>query len=338
MLAWLSERCGGPETLVLRETPRPTPESREVRIKVIAAALNYPDALLIEDRYQQRAERPFIPGSEVAGIVDAIGSDVRDFAPGDRVIGMGLGGGLAEYAVMKDHRCFALPHGVSFAAGAALMVTYGTSLHALLDHGVIGRGDRLLVLGAAGGIGLAAVQLGRHFGASVIAAVSSAEKAKIARDAGADDVVVYTDAPDTADSSRELAAAFKNAVGKNGAQLVLDPIGGAYSEPALRALAWGGRYLIVGFPAGIPRLKANLLLLKSARACGVSWGEWASRDPAAFRRQGALLLQLCGAGKIAPQIATVLPMEQAPEGFRLLAGRRAIGKILVAIARDASPL
>lgn len=330
MLAWLSERCGGPETLALRRIPVPAPAPGEVRIKVIAAALNYPDALLIEDRYQLRIRRPFVPGSEMAGIVQAVGSDVKDFAPGDRVIGMAMGGGLAGYAVIESRKCFALPPHVGFETGAALMITYGTSLHALTDHGAIARGDRLLVLGAAGGIGLAAVQLGKYFGASVVAAVSSAEKAEAARAAGADDLILYPDALDAAECLQDFTAALKDVVGGTGAQLVLDPIGGRYSEPALRTLSWGGRYLIVGFPAGIPRLQANLLLLKSARACGVSWGEWAAREPAAFRRQIEQLLELCEVGKIAPRITASLPLERAPEGFKALSNRRAIGKILIA--------
>ncbi|MDE2597966.1 MAG: NADPH:quinone oxidoreductase family protein, partial [Sphingomonadales bacterium] len=279
MRALRSHAPGGPETLTLDEVDEPVPGPGEVLIAVRAAAINFPDSLIIQDLYQFRPQRPFSPGAELAGVVEAVGPGVTAWQRGDRVFGMMLYGALAEKVVMPAARVFALPDSVTFDSGAALLMTYGTAIHALLDRGRLQPGDTLLVLGAAGGVGLAAVELGKALGARVIAAVSSEAKAQAARDAGADDAVVYPHAPFGREDSKALSEAFKAACGPDGAQVILDCVGGDYSEPALRAIALQGRFLVVGFPAGIARMPLNLTLLKACYVCGVFYGSFLEREP-----------------------------------------------------------
>jgi NADPH:quinone reductase-like Zn-dependent oxidoreductase len=329
--ALVSIAPGGPETLVVQDMPNPVAGPGELLVRVKACALNYPDVLIIEDKYQFKPSRPFSPGCEFAGVVEAVGDGVAGWRVGDRVVGTAVNGGLAERIVLPAHAAFHLPAECSFIEGAALLLTYGTAIYALVDRGHVRKGDVLLVLGAAGGVGLAAVEIGKAYGARVIGAVSSEEKAAAARAAGADAVLIYPRAPFDRDQARQLAEQFKAAVGSNGADLIYDAVGGDYSEPALRAIAWEGRYLVVGFPAGIAKLPLNLILLKSCDVCGVFWGAFVTREPDAYRRQIAELLSLWGAGKIRPRVTATYPLERAGEAIAALGARQAVGKLVVTI-------
>jgi len=302
-------------------------------IAVKACAINFPDVLIIEDKYQFKPERPFAPGGEIAGVIDAVGEGVEGWQVGDRVIAMLGHGGLCEKVIADPAKLYRLPEGRSFAEGASLILTYGTTIHALLDRGHIAAGQTLLVLGAAGGVGLAAIELGKAFGARVVAAVSSDEKAAAALDAGADETLVYARAPFDKDQSKALAEQFKAAVGKGGADVIYDPVGGDYAEPALRSIAWEGRYLVVGFPAGIPRLPLNLTLLKSCDVCGVFWGAFAARDPKANQAHIETLFALWKDGKIAPRVTEVFAFEEGGKAIAKMAARNAIGKLVVEVGR-----
>lgn len=332
MRALLSKQVGGPETLTIDQLPDPVAGPGEVVVAVKACAINYPDVIIIEDKYQFKPPRPFAPGGEIAGVVESVGEGVTDLSPGDRVIGSTGWNGLAEKALVDRRRLYPLPDGKSFEQGAALLMTYGTSIHALLDRGHLKAGDTLLVLGAAGGIGLSAVELGKAFGARVVAAVSSEEKAKAARDAGADATVVYGRGPFDKDQSKALAEQFKAAVGPDGAQVIYDPVGGDYAEPALRSIGWEGRYLVVGFPAGIPKLPLNLTLLKSCDVCGVFWGAFAARDPRANAAHVDHLFRLWEEGRINPHVSEVFAFEAGGKAIARLADRGAIGKLVVRVA------
>ena len=333
MRALLSTAPGGPETLTLSELPDPVAGRGQVVIAVKACAINFPDVLIIEDKYQFKPERPFAPGGEIAGIIDAVGEGVEGWRVGDRVIAMLGHGGLCEKVIADPAKLYRLPEGRSFAEGASLILTYGTTIHALLDRGHIAAGQTLLVLGAAGGVGLAAIELGKAFGARVVAAVSSDEKAAAARDAGADETLVYARAPFDKDQSKALAEQFKASVGKGGADIIYDPVGGDYAEPALRSIAWEGRYLVVGFPAGIPRLPLNLTLLKSCDVCGVFWGAFAARDPKANQAHIETLFALWKDGKIAPRVTEVFAFEEGGKAIAKMAARNAIGKLVVEVGR-----
>jgi NADPH:quinone reductase-like Zn-dependent oxidoreductase len=327
--ALLSVAPGGPETLQLTEVPDPVAGAGQLLVRVRACAINYPDVLIIEDKYQFKPPRPFAPGGEIAGVVEAVGEGVEGWAPGDRLISMLGHGGLAEKVVVDAAMALPLAAERSFEEGAALILTYATSIHALLDRGRLKEGQTLLVLGAAGGVGVAAVELGKAFGARVVAAVSSEEKAAAAREAGADEVLIYPRGPFDKDESKALAQQFKAAVGPNGADVVYDPVGGDYAEPALRSIAWEGRYLVVGFPAGIPRLPLNLTLLKSCDICGVFWGAFAARDPKANAAHIRTLFRLWSEGRIAPKVSRTWPLEQGGDAIAYMAARKAIGKLVV---------
>jgi NADPH:quinone reductase-like Zn-dependent oxidoreductase len=329
MKALLSHTPGGPDTLELAELPDPQPGPGQLLVRVKACAINYPDVLIIEDRYQFKPPRPFAPGGEIAGIVEAAGEGVSGWAKGDRVIAMIGHGGLAEKVLVAAPMALKLPDGRSFEEGSALILTYATSIHALLDRGRLKEGETLLVLGAAGGVGLAAVELGKAYGARVVAAVSSEEKAEAVRAAGADAVLVYPRGPFDKEASKALAQQFKEAVGPAGADVIYDPVGGDYAEPALRAIAWEGRYLVVGFPAGIPRLPLNLTLLKSCDVCGVFWGAFAARDATANAAHIATLFRLWDEGRIAPKVSATWPLERAGEAIAHMAARKAVGKLVV---------
>ena len=336
MKALLSHEPGGPETLRIGELPSPTPGPGELKVRVRAAAINYPDVLIIEDKYQFKPARPFAPGGEIAGEVIGLGDGVPGsedggWAVGDRLIAVTGWGGLVEEIVIPATSAFRLPAERSFVDGAALLLTYATSIHALSDRGKLASGQTLLVLGAAGGVGLAAVELGKARGARVIAAVSSDKKAAAARAAGADEAIVYPCGPFDKDASKALAEQFKAAVGPGGADVIYDPVGGDYTEPALRSIAWAGRYLVVGFPAGIPRLPLNLTLLKSCDVCGVFWGAFAARDPKANAAHVAELFRLWDEGKISPVVSATYPLERGGEAIAALAARNVIGKVVVTI-------
>ncbi len=331
MKALLSHEPGGPETLRLDELPDPVAGPGELLVRVRATAINYPDVLIIEDKYQFKPPRPFAPGGEIAGEVEAVGEGVSGWKPGDRMIAVIGHGGLAERVVVPAKAAIPLPEGRSFPEGAALLLTYATSIHALYDRGRLQAGQTLLVLGAAGGVGLAAVELGKARGARVIAAVSSEEKAAAAREAGADDAIVYPQGPFDKDGQKALAQQFKDAVGPTGADVIYDPVGGDYAEPALRSIAWEGRYLVVGFPAGIPRLPLNLTLLKSCDVCGVFWGAFAARDPKANAAHVAELFRLWEEGKIQPRVSATYPLERGGDAIAALAARTVIGKVVVTL-------
>lgn len=329
MKAMLSKRVGGPETLVLEDLPDPKPSAGEVLLAVKACGVNYPDVLIIEDRYQVKPPRPFAPGGEVAGVVEAVGEGVTGFKPGDRVIGSTFAGGMSEKLVLEAARCIPMPATMPFDEASALVLTYGTSIHALKDRAHLKRGETLLVLGAAGGVGISAVELGKAMGARVIAAASSEEKIALARKHGADEGIVYPAGPFDKAGTKALADIFKKACGENGADVIYDPVGGDYSEAALRAIAWDGRFLVIGFPAGIPKLPLNLTLLKSCQVVGVFWGAFARRDPKANAANIAELMQLYAKGAIKPVISERFPLAKAGEAIARLAARKAMGKIVV---------
>jgi NADPH:quinone reductase-like Zn-dependent oxidoreductase len=332
MKALLSKAPGGPDTLSLEELPDPVAGKGQVLVAVKACSINFPDVLIIEDKYQFKPERPFAPGSEISGVVEAVGEGVTGWAPGDRVLATTGHGGLAEKVVVDASRLYRLPEGRSFEEGAALLLTYATTIHALLDRGRLVEGQTLLVLGAAGGVGLAAIELGKAFGARVVAAVSSEAKAAAAKEAGADVTLVYPRAPFDKEQSKALAEQFKAALGRGGADVIYDPVGGDYAEPALRSIAWEGRYLVVGFPAGIPRLPLNLTLLKSCDVCGVFWGAFAMRDPAANQAHVERLFRLWAEGRIAPRVTETFAFADGGKAIAKMAAREAIGKLVVKVS------
>jgi NADPH:quinone reductase-like Zn-dependent oxidoreductase len=329
--ALLSDSPGGPETLRIADVPEPTAGPGELLVRVGACGINFPDVLIIEDKYQLKPPRPFAPGGEIAGEVEAVGEGVEGWAIGDRLVAVPGFGGLVEKIVIPARIAFRLPAERSFEEGAALLLTYATSIHALADRGKLRSGQKLLVLGAAGGVGLAAIELGKAMGARVIAAVSSEEKAIAAREAGADDTLIYPTGPFDRDGQKALSEQFKEAVGPAGAHVIFDPVGGDYAEPALRSIGWEGRYLVVGFPAGIPKLPLNLTLLKSCDVCGVFWGAFAMRDPGANAAHVDQLFRWWDEGKIAPRISATYPLERAGQAITAIAERRAIGKLVVSL-------
>ena len=328
MKALLSHEPGGPETLRLEEVAEPVAGPGELLVRVRACSMNFPDVLIIEDKYQLKPQRPFAPGGEIAGEVIAAGEDVSGWQPGDRIIAALGFGGLAEQVIFPASRAIPLPAERSFEDGSALLMTYATAIHALVDRGRLGAEQTLLVLGAAGGVGIAAVEIGKALGARVIAAVSSEEKADVALQAGADSAVIY---PTGQADPKALSQLFKDAVGPAGADVILDPVGGQYTEPALRSIAWEGRFLVVGFPAGIARLPLNLTLLKSCDVCGVFWGAFAARDPKANAAHVEQLFRWWGEGKIAPKISATYPLERAGETIVALRDRKAVGKLVVTL-------
>jgi NADPH2:quinone reductase len=329
MKALLSKAPGGPDTLVLDDIEEPTPGPGEVRIRVHAVGVNFPDSLIIQDLYQVRPSRPFAPGAELAGAIDAVGDGVQDFKVGDRVIGWAGYGAMAEKLVLPAGRCVAIPDAMPFDDAAALLMTYGTSQHALKDRAKLQPGETLLVLGAGGGVGLAAVELGKAYGAHVVAAASSLEKAELAKARGADAAMVYPKGPFDAEGRKALSAQFKAAVGGDGAQAIYDPVGGDYAEAALRAIGWEGRYLVVGFPAGIPKMPLNLTLLKSCQIVGVFWGAFVARAPAEHLANVHELLALYAQGAIKPAISERFSLARGGQAIAALAERRAQGKLVV---------
>ena len=331
MRALLSTAPGGPETLELTESPDPVPAKGQVLVAVKACAINYPDVLIIEDKYQFKPQRPFAPGGEIAGVIEALGEGVTDWQVGDRVMGVIGHGGLASKIAIEPQRLYRLPEDRSFAEGAALILTYATTIHALLDRGRLTEGQSLLVLGAAGGVGLAAIELGKAYGARVVAAVSSEEKAAAAKAAGADETILYGRAPFDKEQSKALAEQFKAAGGRGGFDVIYDPVGGDYAEPALRSIAWEGRYLVVGFPAGIPKLPLNLTLLKSCDVCGVFWGAFAARDPQANASHVDTLFRLWREGRSAPRVTETFAFERGGDAIAKMAARGAIGKLVVEV-------
>ena len=331
MRALLSTASGGPETLVMGELPEPVAGSGQVVVAVKACSINFPDTLMIVDLYQFKPERPFAPGGEIAGVVEAIGDGVSGFAVGDRVIGLCGNGGLTEKVAIAAFNCFKMPDAMSFDDGAALLMTYGTSIHALKDRGHMKAGDNVLVLGGAGGIGISAIELAKAYGGRVVAGVSSEAKAGIALEAGADEVVVYPHQPFDKDQSKAVAELFKAAAGRDGFNIIYDTVGGDYSEPAVRSIAWEGKFLVVGFPAGIAKLPLNLTLLKSCDVCGVFWGAFAARTPQKNHANISELFDLYAAGKIKPRVSETFELANAGKAIARLGDRAAVGKLVVHI-------
>lgn len=331
MKALLSREAGGPETLILEDIPEPVPGKGEVRVAVRACSVNFPDLLIIRDLYQFKPPRPFSPGVELAGVVDAVGEGVGNVRVGDRVLVCPARGGMAEKAVGPASQCWKIPHSMPFDEAAALLMTYGTSHHALQDRAHLRTGETLLVLGAGGGVGLAAVEIGKALGARVVAAASSAEKLALARERGADATVQYPVGSLDKSAARTLSDEFKRACGPDGAQVVYDSVGGDYTEAALRAIGWQGRHLVVGFPAGIPQLPLNLTLLKGCQVIGVFWGEFARRFPEAHQKNVATLMRWYLDGEIKPSVTARFPLAQGAEALASVESRSARGKVVVTV-------
>lgn len=331
MKALLSKTAGGPAALVLEEVADPTPRPREVVVRIAACGVNFPDSLVIEDKYQIRPPRPFSPGGEVAGVIESLGAEVGDLEVGQRVLASPGWGGMAEKVAVAATRVMPIPDVMPFDEAASLLFTYGTTYHALKDRARLRPGQSLLVLGAAGGVGSAAVELGKAMGARVIAAASTQDKVDLAKSWGADSGVVYPSGPFDKDGAKKLAELFKSACGESGADVIYDSVGGDYSEAALRAIAWEGRFLVVGFPAGIPRIPLNLALLKGCDIVGVFWGDFARRDPEANAVNNEELIGLYVAGKIRPRVSARFPLARGAEAITLLANRGALGKVVVTV-------
>ena len=329
MKALLSKSVGGPDTLVIEDLPGPLPKPGQAVIQVKACGVNYPDVLIIEDLYQFKPSRPFAPGGEVSGVVKAIGEGVTNVKVGQRVLGNTGWGGMAEELALEASRLIPIPDAMPFDEAAAFIMTYGTSYYGLKDRGFLKPGQTLLVLGAAGGVGLAAVELGKAMGARVIAAASSQAKVDLCLKHGADAGVVYPMGPFDKDGAKALANQFKEACGEGGANVVYDGVGGDYAEAAIRCMAWEGRFLVIGFPAGIPRIPLNLALLKSCDIVGVFWGAAVARDPAAHQQNVKALMDLYAAGKIKPYVSERFPLAKAADAITHLASRKAMGKVVV---------
>lgn len=327
MKAVLSKVVGGPETLVIEDVPVPTPGKGQVLVQVKACGVNYPDVLIIQDMYQFKPPRPFSPGGEVAGIVSAVGEGVAHVKPGDRVLASTGNGGMAEYCLAAAHGVMPIPEGMPFEEAAAFLMTYGTSYYAIKDRGDPKPGEKLLVLGAAGGVGIAAVELGKAMGLEVIAAASSQEKVDFCLSKGADKGLVYERELDR-DGQKKFSEDIK-AISGGGVDIIYDGVGGNYAEPAVRAMNWEGRFLVIGFPAGIPKLPLNLTLLKSCDVRGVFWGAAVARDPKAHQQNVKELFDLYKAGKIRPHVSGSYPLEKAADAIRELQDRKAQGKVVV---------
>lgn len=332
MKIWHSTEVGGPDALAIAQIDPPVPGPGELLVEVRVCGINFPDSLIIRDLYQFKPERPFAPGGEIAGVVLAVGEGVNQFAPGDRVIGRTGWGGLAEQVIVAASKCIAMPDAMPFDEGSAFLFTYGTSYHALKQRARLQAGETVLVLGAAGGTGIAAIEIAKALGARVVAAASSEEKVAFAKQCGADEGIVYPSGPLDKDASRALGEAFK-AASPRGFDVVYDPVGGDYAEPALRSMAWRGRYLVVGFTAGIPRLPFNLPLLKGCEIVGVFNGGFQANEPDVAAANTVELLDLYTQGKLRPRITQRYAFEDAPQAIEAIAGRSALGKLVVEVSR-----
>jgi NADPH:quinone reductase len=322
MKALLCTRYGGPDDLEIQNLPDPQPGPGEALVRVKAAALNFFDTLIIAGKYQYKPPMPFSPSAELAGVVEAVGDGVTSVRPGDRVAAY-VGSGAARAMIAVDAgRLVRIPDGLDFDRAAGVCVTYGTTLHALKDRADLKPGETLAVLGASGGVGIAAVELGKIMGARVIACASSDEKLAFAREHGADEAVNY--------AKDDLKEALRRATGGNGVDVIYDPVGGPYAEPALRSIAWKGRFLVVGFAAGeIPKIPLNLALLKGCDIVGVFWGSFIERDPAGHRANTEQLLQWCAQGKLSAHVHAVYPLAEAAAALKAIAARQVMGKIIL---------
>ena len=329
MKAVLCKQYGPPDSLVIEDLPSPKPGDGQVLISVKAAGVNYPDVLIIQNKYQFRPPLPFSPGGEVAGVVKEIGPGVTNVRVGDRVIGSTGWGGFAEEALAPAARCIPFPANMDFAEASAFVMTYGTSHHALKDRARIRPGETLLVLGAAGGVGLSAVELGKLMGARVIAAASSQEKIDVCLKHGAEAGIVYPAGPLDRDGQKKLSDDFKKVLGNDGANVIYDGVGGTYAEPALRSIAWEGRYLVIGFPAGIPSIPLNLTLLKGCQIVGVFWGAFTAREPKQNQANLHELMSWVRDGKLKPYVSKRYPLAHAAQALNDLEARKVTGKVVL---------
>ena len=322
MKAWLCENPTGVDALQWKELPTPAPAAGEILVAIKAASLNFPDLLIIQNKYQMKPPLPFVPGTEFAGVVEAVGEGVKGFKPGDAVAAFAGTGGFSTHACIPANVALPLPAGFAFEDAAAFICTYATGHHALIDRAALQAGETVLILGAAGGVGTAAIQIAKAAGARVIAAASSDEKCARCLEIGADAAINY--------SNGKLRDELKALTGGKGPDVIYDPVGGDLAEPAFRSIAWRGRYLVIGFAQGqIPALPLNLLLLKGASLVGVFWGDFAKREP---RRNAEMLGQLAHwylEGKIRPVLDARLPMAQLPQAFERMASRQVVGKVVL---------
>jgi NADPH2:quinone reductase len=324
MKAVLCRQFGPPESLVIEDLPSPKPGPGEVVLSVKAASVNFPDVLIIQNKYQFKPPLPFSPGSELAGVVKEVGAGVTNAKPGDKVIAFTTYGAFAEEVKTEAVRLVPLPEKMDFTTGAAFLLTYGTSDHALRDRAALKAGETLLVLGAAGGVGLAAIEIGKALGARVIACASSDDKLAVCKEHGADETVNY--------ATEDLRERIKTLTQGRGADVVYDPVGGPYSEPAFRSIAWRGRLLVVGFAAGdIPKLPLNLALLKGASIVGVFWGDFARREPKQFSDSIRQLGRWHADGKLRPHVSQTFPLEKAVDALKLMTARQVKGKVVLTV-------
>jgi NADPH:quinone reductase len=322
MQAWLCENPIGVEALTWKEMPTPEPQAGEVRVAIRAASLNFPDILIVQNKYQMKPPLPFVPGSEYAGVIEAVGDGVAQLKVGDAVAAFGGTGGFASHAIVKAALVLPLPTGFAFDDASAFVLTYATTHHALLDRAALKAGETVFVLGAAGGVGTAAIQIAKAVGARVIAGASSDAKCALCSELGADATINYS----TANVREEL----KRLTDGKGPDVVYDPVGGDLAEPVFRSIAWRGRYLVVGFAqGGIPALPWNLALLKGASIVGVFWGDFARREPKANAKALAELAQWYAQGKVKPVIDQRLPMNQLLKAFEIMASRQVRGKLVM---------
>ncbi|QVI85714.1 NADPH:quinone oxidoreductase family protein [Pseudomonas viridiflava] len=325
MKALLCKAFGPASTLVLEDIPAPDVKKNEILLDIHAAGVNFPDTLIIEGKYQFKPPFPFSPGGEAAGVISAVGENVTHLKPGDRVMALTGWGSFAEQVAVPNYNVLPIPESMDFTIAAAFSMTYGTSMHALKQRANLQPDETLLVLGASGGVGLAAVEIGKALGARVIAAASSAEKLEVARNAGADELINYTDT--------SLKDEIKRLTNGNGADVIYDPVGGDLFDQAIRAIAWNGRLLVVGFASGrIPELPVNLALLKGASVVGVFWGSFAQRQPQDNAANFKQLFAWFEEGKLKPLVSQVYPLERAGEAIDALGGRRAVGKVVVSLS------
>ena len=322
MKAVLCKQYGPPDALVFENLPSPRPGDGEVVITMKAASVNFPDVLIIQNKYQFKPPLPFSPGSELAGVVKEVGAGVKAFRPGDKVMAFTTYGAFAEEVKTEASRLLPLPEGMDFVHGAAFVLTYATTDHALRDRAALAAGETLLVLGAAGGVGLAAVEIGKALGARVVACASSDDKLAVCREHGADATINY--------ATEDLRERIKALTEGRGVDVIYDSVGGPYTEPAFRSIAWRGRHLVVGFAAGdIPKLPLNLALLKGASVVGVFWGDFARREPARFADSMRQLAKWYREGRLKPHVSETFPLEKAADALKLMAARKVKGKVVL---------
>ncbi len=318
------------ENLVWEDIESPTPGDDEVTISIKAAALNFPDFLIVQGLYQFKPELPFAPGNEGAGVVKKVGKNVKKLKEGDRVYFMAPYGAFAEEICINEFAVFPIADDTSFEVAASYQMAYGTSYHALMQRGELKKDDEVLILGASGGVGLAALDIAKAKGARVVAGVSTEEKAKICKDYGADDVVIYGTGPNDRDESKTFSNELKSKSTKGGYDIIYDPVGDCYAEPAFRSIGWRGKYLVVGFAAGnIPKLPINLTLLKGASIVGVFWGAFTGREFEENQKNITDINDMLSEKKINPLISKKIPMSEAVEAIKLIGSRGVVGKVVL---------